>query len=440
MQVPVSQSLLPRSWPRDRLGHLLSAVFLVTAFAVSAKVFYYVFTEEIAGAGSGPERQASTQTASSSAVYLLMWGGLYAWAMLRLGVQVVTQGLHPVAMRGLPVAMLALGSMAWSVSPSRTLLHGTMFAFNIAIAYLISQSLSPRAVLLLLRRTIAVLMVVSLVLMAIIPEIAATHRHDGAWLSDREMRGVFPFKTDAGWLFGLLFLLIFWSRDWNGTTFTKLLLGGTTVFAVLLSNSATGLACGIAVMAILFTVEVLPERAGPLLRGIFVAILVFSLLLPFIDIGSIAGLLGRDPELTGRVPIWNAATRFILQRPILGYGFGGFFDPIPNSPVWEFWAISRDSQAAHFHSSAVDLLVALGFVGLATYIYLLWLGFSVIYNRSIGRSERIVLAGMLIFFLIGAAADTTFMAYNSYVTMFMFYCVFAAGTEYPQEGETARVQ
>lgn len=436
MQALTTQSLLPRSWPSSRWGRLASAAFLVVAFAVSAKVFYYVFTEEIAGAGASPERQASTQTASSNPIYLLQWALIYAWALTRLGMQVLRGGLHPVLLRGLPFAGLALGSMAWSVSPSRTMVHATMVTFNIAVAYLISQSLSPREFLRLLRRTLVVLMLISLVLMALIPEVAATLRHDGAWLSDREMRGVFPFKTDAGWLFGLLFLLIFWTRDWAGASWTRWAMGGLTLFAVLLSNSATGIACGFAVMAILFAIELLPDRVGVLLRTVFFALVLFSLLLPFIDIGWIAGLLGRDPELTGRVPIWNEATRFIVQRPLLGYGFGGFFDPIPNSPVWEFWAMSRDFQAAHFHSSAVELLIALGAAGLVAYLVALWQSFTIIYNRSIGRNERIVLAAMLIFFLIGAAADTTFMAYNSYVTMFLFYCVFAAGTEYPPDRRT----
>ncbi len=437
MQVTYQQSLLPRSWPQGRWGQIASAMFAVAALCISAKVFYYIFTEQIAGAGTGPERQASTQTASGNIFYLMLWGSLYGWAVLQLGLQFLRQGVHPVLLRGIPLAALALASVAWSVSPSRTLLHATMFTLNILIAYVISQSMSPRMFLLVVRRTLIVLMVVSLALMAMIPEVAATIRHDGAWLSDREMRGVFPFKTDAGWLFGLLFLLIFWMRDWKGGPLSRLVMGGVTVFAVLLSNSATGIACGITVMVVLLVIELVPDRVGSLLRVTFLALVAFSLLLPFIDIGWIAGLLGRDPDLTGRVPIWNGAIRFIVQRPLLGYGFGGFFDPIANSPVWEFWAISRESQAAHFHSSAVDLMIALGLVGLAAYVYALWSSMTLVYNRSIGRTERIVLAGSLIFFLIGASVDTTFMTYNSYATMFLFYCVFAAGTEYPPEPDAA---
>ncbi|MFM9943361.1 MAG: O-antigen ligase family protein [Hyphomicrobiaceae bacterium] len=437
MQVTYHQSLLPRSWPHGRLGQIAGATFVVAALCISAKVFYYIFTEQIAGAGTGPERQASTQTASGNIFYLMLWASLYGWAMLQLGLQYLRHGLHPVLLRAVPLSALALASVFWSVSPQRTMLHATMFTLNILIGYVISQSMSPRMFLLVVRRTIIVLMLVSLVLMALIPEVAATIRHDGAWLSDREMRGVFPFKTDAGWLFGLLFLLIFWMRDWKGGLASKLIMGAVTVFAVLLSNSATGIACGITVMIVLFMIELVPDRVGTLLRVVFAALVAFSLLLPFIDIGWIAGLLGRDPDLTGRVPIWNGAIRFIVQRPLLGYGFGGFFDPIPNSPVWEFWAMSRDSQAAHFHSSAVDLMIALGVIGLAAYVHTLWSSMTLVYNRSIGRTERIVLAGSLIFFLIGASVDTTFMTYNSYATMFLFYCVFAAGTQYPTEPETS---
>lgn len=200
---------------------------------------------------------------------------------------------------------------------------------------------------------------------------------------------------------------------------------------MLLSNSATGLACGASVLAILMLMRLLPDRVGPLLRVTFVGLVLLSLALPFIDIGWIAGLLGRDPQLTGRVEIWSTATRFIAERPVLGFGYGGFFDPIPQSPVWEFWATNRDAQAPHFHSSAVETLIGLGVVGLVGYIYLLWSGFRVVYNRSLPPDDRILLAGVLIFFLIGAAADTTFMSYSSFVTTMLFYCVFAAATRYP---------
>ena len=259
----------------------MSAAFFVAAFAISAKVFYYLFTEEFAGAG--PERQASTQTAGNNALYLMLWAGLYAWVTVRLVLQLLQAGVHPVAIRALPAIALALGSVAWSVSPSRTLLHGTMFAFNVAVAYLISQSLSPREFLRLLRRTLVVLMLVSLLLMALIPDLAATLRHDGAWLSDREMRGVFPFKTDAGWLFGLLLLLLFWTRDWTGNGSIRLAMAAATLFAILLSNSATGIACALAVMAILLAVGVWPDHAASIFLGAFSLIVIFSLLLPLCD-------------------------------------------------------------------------------------------------------------------------------------------------------------
>ena len=436
MQTKAMSALRPRSWPRDRLGHVISIAFLVAAFAISAKVFYYLFTEEITTVATGPERQTSTQTAGNHPIYLLLWGSLYLWVLARLAVQALGQGLHPVLLRGLPFGVLVMASALWSVSPPRTLLHGTMLVFNIAIAYILSQSIAPRMFLLILRRTLIVLMLLSLILMALVPETAATHRFDGAWLSDREMRGVFPFKTDAGWLFGLLFVLIFWSRDWQGSFATRLAMGATTLFAVLLSNSATGLACAILVIAILAVTRLAPHHVGPVLRGIFVLLVVISLTLPFIDVGPIASLLGRDPELTGRVPIWLAAPKFIAERPILGYGYGGFFDTIPSSPVWEFWANNKDAQAAHFHSTAVEILIALGVAGLAAYLWLLWSGFTIVYNRSIVREDRLLLGSVLIFFLVGAAADTTFMAYNSYVTTVLFYCVFAAGTQYPPEPDT----
>lgn len=427
-----SNLLVPRSWPASGWTQLATVAFVVLAILVPGKVFYYFFTEEVVGAAAGPERQASTQTAGNNPIYLLMWIGLYLWALARIGLQILQSSLHPVILRAAPISVLVLASTIWSVSLPRSALQSVGLVLSAAIAYVISQSLSPRGFILILRRTLIGLMLASFVMMVIAPDLASTPRFDGAWLSDNELRGVFSVKTDAGWLFGFLFMLIFWSRDWKGALWTRVAMGAVTLYAVLLSNSATGIACAITIIAILFLTRLMPDYVSPMLRTIYVGIIVFSLLLPFIDIGPVASLLGRDPELTGRVPIWEAGRQFILARPLLGYGFGGFFATTPDSPAWEFWANNKDTQPAHFHSSAYEMLIACGILGLAAYLHLLWAAFQVFYNTSIDVEERMLIGGMQIFFLIGAAVDYTFMSYNSYVTVMLFYCVFAAGTLYPR--------
>jgi len=41
--------------------------------------------------------------------------------------------------------------------------------------------------------------------------------------------------------------------------------------------------------------------------------------------GDILESLGRSSDLTGRTELWSAVTDAMLERPVLGYGFSGFW-------------------------------------------------------------------------------------------------------------------
>ena len=75
--------------------------------------------------------------------------------------------------------------------------------------------------------------------------------------------------------------------------------------------------------------------------------------------------LQRDFYLTGRVPLWVSITRSVAEKPILGYGYSGYWF------VSESWA----THAARFawlpgfaHNGYLDLLLDLGVVGLAVFL------------------------------------------------------------------------
>jgi O-antigen ligase len=67
-----------------------------------------------------------------------------------------------------------------------------------------------------------------------------------------------------------------------------------------------------------------------------------------------ASKAGRDSTITGRAGVWAALLSVVMQRPILGGGFGAFWTPITR----EAFNISGA------HSGYLDILIALGFVGI----------------------------------------------------------------------------
>ncbi|MFP7755212.1 O-antigen ligase family protein [Thermodesulfobacteriota bacterium B35] len=76
--------------------------------------------------------------------------------------------------------------------------------------------------------------------------------------------------------------------------------------------------------------------------------------------------------LTGRLPLWGESFRYVLERPILGYGYNTFINPD---------SIVRISKVVGWvpssvHSAYLDTLTGTGLVGLVTLLAILVLAFG----------------------------------------------------------------
>lgn len=65
--------------------------------------------------------------------------------------------------------------------------------------------------------------------------------------------------------------------------------------------------------------------------------------------------VGRDATFSGRLTIWRIVIDAIGERPLLGYGYGGFWRSAAAQPLAQL--------AAHAHNGFLDLLAELGVVG-----------------------------------------------------------------------------
>ncbi|MEO0132725.1 MAG: O-antigen ligase family protein [candidate division WOR-3 bacterium] len=72
--------------------------------------------------------------------------------------------------------------------------------------------------------------------------------------------------------------------------------------------------------------------------------------------------IGKDPNLNGRLPIWQILVHRIGERPWLGYGFHAFWQGWSgkySGPIWRqiVWL------PGHAHNGFMDLMIDVGFVG-----------------------------------------------------------------------------
>ncbi len=86
--------------------------------------------------------------------------------------------------------------------------------------------------------------------------------------------------------------------------------------------------------------------------------------------------LGRDPSLSGRTELWQAALEKISERPWGGYGFRAFWQPQGEATV--IWQI-LGYEPPHAHNGYLNTTLDLGLVGLG----LFGLSWLITYVRSI---------------------------------------------------------
>jgi O-antigen ligase len=80
--------------------------------------------------------------------------------------------------------------------------------------------------------------------------------------------------------------------------------------------------------------------------------------------------LGRDPTLTGRIPLWEELFGSIAAQPFLGFGYSGFWNA-DSRRVQYLWQVIT-WNAPNAHNGYIDLILQLGIVGLLLYLYVFW--------------------------------------------------------------------
>lgn len=100
-------------------------------------------------------------------------------------------------------------------------------------------------------------------------------------------------------------------------------------------------------------------------------------------------LLGREAQhaqtFTGRVPLWTLLVeRYVDQRPLLGYGFDGFWTPrhVLEVTADEGWTIY------HAHSAYVNMLLDLGLFGFILFIAVTLVALSRSYRNFAMTRDR----------------------------------------------------
>ncbi len=189
---------------------------------------------------------------------------------------------------------------------------------------------------------------------------------------------------------------------------------GVVGIGVVLTSASTAI---VALMAgLLIGLSLAIARRSPL-RHRVVALVVAVLLT-----GSLAGtalalqdallaLLGRDPTLTNRTPIWAAVRDLIAERPILGWGWGGTWDEGNYVRQRVSSLVTFDVPSAH--NGYLDAWLQTGAVGLVLFLLplaaVLWWGARrlVLDGQDVGLWAPVFVVTMLVYNVSEASLVTS---------------------------------
>lgn len=261
---------------------------------------------------------------------------------------------------------IALASVFWTSAPDITLrrsialLGTTLFGAYLAARYSLREQLQ------LLGWTLGIVVLLSIVFALALPSYGVMSTlHVGAW------RGIMNDKNILGRLMTLssvVFLLLAISNGryqwiaWAGYSLSFCL--------ILLSTSKTALIVFFVLMAILPLYRAWRWNHSQVIPLLITLVLVGGgAATIFLDnLGFVADALGKDLTLTGRTDIWALVLEMIEQRPLLGYGFNGFWQGWDGEGSAYIWR-TLQWPTPYAHNGFLDLTLELGLLGLVVFLF-----------------------------------------------------------------------
>jgi exopolysaccharide production protein ExoQ len=280
------------------------------------------------------------------------------------------------ALRAFPVSLVVvllwcLLSVTWAIEPGIALRRFLLTFILVSCVISGVDMLGTTRSLQVLRFVMATVLVVNCVSLLFIPQ--AVHLPGeleselaGNW------RGLHSHKNIAGPIAALSALLFYhfalatrrW-RDW-------ILFIAAAVF---LYGTQSKTAIGFFVMSIVFSSAYRKMGRTELGRQVFIFLFISVILLAAVmwlaAYDTVAEWFTDPTQFTGRVAIWQKVMAYVQVNPILGAGFGSFWQIGEKSP-----ALAMSSQyekwieiVPHSHNGYLEILVTTGAIGLTIAIF-----------------------------------------------------------------------
>lgn len=254
--------------------------------------------------------------------------------------------------------LLAALSYTWSYAPAVTLRRSFALTGTVVVGLALAQRLRPVELLDALRLALVIIAVTSLLLYLSGSPAAIDPLHG-------TLQGTMPSKNTLGRAMGLGILSAATLAILDVARRRRALVSAAVMAVPLGMAGSTG--------GLLLTLGIVSVIAGTMVwrsfRGRTTLVCVGALLLGFLMVtlpgmtsDEVAGVVGRDPTLTGRTDLWRHAIDAIGDEPLLGHGFGAFWHD--DGPITAARISAREQWSVpHAHNGLLDLALDVGVVG-----------------------------------------------------------------------------
>jgi exopolysaccharide production protein ExoQ len=314
----------------------------------------------------------------------------------------------------LPVFLLCfvLSSTLWSELPSITLqrslflMGSSLFGIYFGCIYPQDKQLS------LLSKSFAIAIILSFVYAIVPPHYGIMSEiHIGAW------RGIFLSKNGLAYAMALsLTVYINLTVTSVKEKLFKVTFMGLSILLIILSTGKGGL--------IIFMLLFITYWASKIVQRLRWDILIpmvlgFSILAGIIGLSLFYGVeiflnsIGKEMTLSARSQIWYGLWNAFQKKPLLGYGYGSFWEGGQTS-IAASTVMSYFDWTSNPHSGLLDLLINIGIVGTILYlIVFICLYFRAFYLVRFSKSlEFLWPFCFLTYFFLSNLAETNAMGFK----------------------------
>ncbi|MEO1184660.1 MAG: O-antigen ligase family protein, partial [Cyanobacteria bacterium J06636_27] len=274
---------------------------------------------------------------------------------------------------------LAYFSFTWSQDPEFTLFNSREVLMMTFFGLYFASRFSLKEIVELTGLTLFIGCITSIVFAVGMPAIAIHmgNDHPGAW------KGIYGHKNNFGSMMILMWLSFFTLPKDNSPIY-KYLGIILSIFLILVSTSKTSLVISVLLISMMLFYKHFRWQGKISVILLDIGILILGCLSVFIFTywGEILTELGRDSTLTGRTPIWGVMILKLIEKPLLGYGRGGFFAPGSPHGFEAGRVLYAGWVPAHGHNGFLDLAIDIGLIGLTLFL----INFFVTFTRGLKRA------------------------------------------------------